>query len=413
MLTATGRAALALGAGAYVAGWVFGTAPLYPVGVGLVLVVAVAWLWARLLARPVRLERLVPEERPVDGEDVPIRVRLELDGAVQPAVVELRDRFGALGEEAVDLRRDEGALAGTYVLRDVRRGRYRAELARVAIEDPLGLVRREVPLESPGGLLVYPRIVELEGLFTDGGQRVGDGRRTQLRRQSGYDLHSVREHERGESLRRVHWPSTARRGKLMVKELEDAPRDESVVVLDGDAGTVAGEGRDTSFELAVRAAGSVARVHSGRGRRVGLLLNDADRSYQPVTSLEGDWTLALELLAGAEPNGRRPVVSLLAEGAGVASQATDLVVVTAGLNARLAERLLQRASSRRGTALVFVDPASFGASPGTGPALDARAQLLRLERAGVPVAVLRRGDDLAQVLGGLAARIEQREAVGA
>ena len=49
---------------------------------------------------------------------------------------------------------------------------------------------------------------------------------------------SVREYERGESLRKVHWPTTARRGQLMVKELEDSPRDEIAVVLDADDGAL-------------------------------------------------------------------------------------------------------------------------------------------------------------------------------
>jgi hypothetical protein len=54
--------------------------------------------------------------------------------------------------------------------------------------------------------------------------------------------------------------------------------------------------------------------------------------------------------------------------------------------------------ARHVATLVYVDPASFASSPGpTGP--DAAAQLSRLGRAGVPVAVLRRGDNLAEKLG--------------
>ena len=70
--------------------------------------------------------------------------------------------------------------------------------------------------------------------------RALEGKRLLLRRTTGFDLHSVREYEQGESLRRVHWPSTAKRAQLMVKELEDAPRDEVAVVLDADASAVVG-----------------------------------------------------------------------------------------------------------------------------------------------------------------------------
>src|SRR4029078_2546936 len=102
------------------------------------------------------------------------------------------------------------------------------------IEDPFGLERVEQPLDAPGALLVYPRMVELDRLFSEGGTRGQDGRGLLLRRPSGFDLHSVREYEHGDSLRKVHWRSTARRAQLMVKELEDAPRDEGALLLDAD-----------------------------------------------------------------------------------------------------------------------------------------------------------------------------------
>jgi len=76
-------------------------------------------------------------------------------------------------------------------------------------------------------------------------------------------------------------------------------------------------------------------------------------------------------------------------------------VVTSSLSPLLVERLLQRTLSQRRAALVFVDPASFGPN-GDHPA--PRPALLRLQASGVPVAVLRRGDDLAAKLGGDAFR---------
>src|SRR5205085_12338160 len=105
-------------------------------------------------------------------------------------------------------------------------------------------------------------------------------RRPLLRRPAGFDLHSVREQAEGESLRAVHWPSTARRGRLMVKELEDAPRDELAVLLD-----CAGAGE--AFEVAVRCAGSVLQAHDRRGRRAALVLNAGPRRS------ERDFTSAL------------------------------------------------------------------------------------------------------------------------
>src|SRR5439155_4188029 len=161
----------------------------------------------------------------------------------------------------------------------------------VAIEDPFGLDRIEQPLSAPGALLIYPRLVELDRLFSESGRLGRDGRRLLLRRPAGFDLHSVREYERGESLRKVHWRSTAKRGQLMVKELEDSPRDDVAVVLDADPAAVVGE----SFEVQVRAAGSILLAHARRGRRSVLIVNTPRRAEQRIQSADGDWRSALDL----------------------------------------------------------------------------------------------------------------------
>jgi uncharacterized protein (DUF58 family) len=187
----------------------------------------------------------------------------------------------------------------------------------------------------------------------------------------------------------------------MVKDLEDSPRDEVLVLLDADASYAVGTAPESSFEVAVTAAGSILRVQAERGRRAGLLVNGLERLYQPVQSLDGDWDVALDLLASVEPDGRTAVAALLSEGAGLAPRALDLCLVTSGLSARLADRMLQRSVTRRGTSLVYVDPTSFvpGADGQAPLPAEARVQLARLDHAGVPVCVLRRGDDVAARLG--------------
>ncbi len=409
MLTDRGRFALALGGVTYLVGWAFGSVALFPIAVGLVLAVIAAVVWVRVTARPARLHRRVAGGDHVAGDDVPIEVELELEGRLAPRSLALVERIEGLGEREVALLRRDRRLRGRYVLASVPRGRYPMGVAATAIEDPFALERREFRLEATGALLVFPRLVELDMLFSETGSRMLEGRRLLMRRPSGFDLHSVREYEQGESLRRVHWPSTAKRGRLMVKDLEDSPRDEALVLLDADAAFEVGTPPDSSFEMGVSAAGSILRAHAGRGRRAGLVVNGQEPRYQPVHSLEGDWERALELLASAQASGHTSVAALLTEGAGAPSKALELCVVTSGLSARLADRLLQRAVTRRGTSLVYVDPVSFAPEPRETP-VDARVQLARLDHAGVPVCVLRRGDDLAVRLGSAGAGSAQAEA---
>ena len=148
---------------------------------------------------------------------------------------------------------------------------------------------------------------EARDLFSERGLRSHGGGRMLLRRPAGaYELHSVREYQDGESLRRVHWPSTARRQQLMVKELEDAPRDEVVVVLDAQAGFGARRPTRAStprFEI----AGSILWTHARRGRNARLLVTSVGRRGRlRSAAYERDWGRAMEALAAAEQDGRRP-----------------------------------------------------------------------------------------------------------
>ena len=392
-LTKRGRALLGLGLLTYVAARAFGSKPLYPVALGLLFAPLLAWLWVRLAQGPMRLHREVEAGERFEGDDVDVELRLERNAHLPPPSLVLVENVSGLGERRTPI----DSRHGRYTLARVRRGRYLFVDVRAVLEDAFGLQRAEIPLAAPWTLLVYPRLVELDRLFSEGGTYAQDGRRLLLRRPSGFDLHSVRDYEEGESLRKVHWRSTAKRGELMVKELEDAPRDEVAVLLDGEASAVVGE----SFDVQVRAAGSLLLAQARRGRRAVLFVNGAHKTVQRVHSYETDWPQAYDLLAAAEADGHAPAAASLGDEASSVARALELTVVTASLSPQLVERLLRRTLGQQRAALVYVDPASFGpngAHPGPQPGL------LRLQAGGVPVAVIRRGDDLASKLGGGALR---------
>ena len=159
-------------------------------------------------------------------------------------------------------------------------------------------------------MLVYPRLVELDRLFSESGTGALDGRRLLLRRPSGFELHGVREHEEGESLRRVHWPSTAKRGELMVKELEDAPRDEVAIVLDAAR---AGQppGRASTCRCAPRGRSCTPMPPRAAG-------GARPQRERPRTSA---WSRratggGVRALAAVEPGARAPAAALLADEGG-------------------------------------------------------------------------------------------------
>ena len=389
-MTDRGRAVAVLATATYLAAWAFGTRALYPAAVGLALAIGLGWAWVRILRRPLVLRRGLGAAEHLEGDDVPVLIEATVRPPAPRSLVAV-DAIDRLGERRVKLGRHGGTLLGRYTLRDVPRGRYHFAGARTVIEDPFGLFHAESEPTGEGTLLVYPRLVEVDRLFSEAGGAAQEGGRMLMRRTSGFDLHSVRDYQEGESLRKVHWRTTARRGRLMVKELEDTPHDEVAIVLDADRNIAPGP----AFDVQVRAAGSILRVHALRGRRALLAVTTAPPEYRRVTSFDGEWQLARELLAAVEPTGGERVDAFLARDASPAGQAVELVVVTSALTPRLADALVERTLSYRPASLVLAGRTDV---PPRDP------MLLRLHAAGVPLAIVGPHDDLRAKLSALPER---------
>jgi uncharacterized protein (DUF58 family) len=397
-MTRRGGTILVIGLVVWLFAWLFGSRALYPVAAGLVLSVYLAVGWVRVSRQPFAVSRRWAGAGMVEGGDVRVDLCVEPRSRIPLPVVVAHESIGGVGKPAVELRRQGGVYRGSYTLRNVARGRHTFEPLRVSSSDPWHLAEASLRVDAHDVLVVYPKIVDLPELFSEFGENVADGRRLPLRRPAGMEFHTVRDHAPGESLRRVHWPSTARTGTLMVKEFEDSLRDEVAVVLDGDAAGAAGSAPDSSFDAAVRAAGSIVRAHVRAGRPAVLVLNTREREVQSVATEGPEWERALGVLAGAMPDSRTPVATLLDSGDGVAGRSLELVVITSLLEPALVRRLLERAAALRPAALVHVDAPTFA-----GRRSSPQPALLQLQAAGIPVAVVRHGEDLRQALGGIPA----------
>ncbi len=378
--------ALAIGAATLAGAWLFGSLALAPVGIGLVAAAVGARLWRRAAGTSLRLERSVSARRLVEGDVLEIDLRLT-GGASRWSRAVALETVGRLGVREIRLRHGHGSLRWP----DIPRGRHVIGPAEVTIEDPLGFERAQASAPASQTVLVRPHVSQLDALFTDTGRDGLDGRRSLVRRAAGVDLHSVRDYQPGEPLRLVHWPTTARRGALTVLELQDNPRDETAVVLDCDPAGVAGPAGRSSFDEAVRVAGSVLAACARRGRPVALA-GAAGSSLLRVSGLDGSWEEALDVLAGIEPDERRTLAALLADRRLATARVQELIVISCrpeGIDVAVA-------LERRLAGVVLVDAPTYA---GAGPSPPSPT-LLRLAAAGVPVTVVRAGQDLATALGG-------------
>jgi uncharacterized protein (DUF58 family) len=386
------RGGLVLGAVALGAALATGSRPLGVVGIGFLLAAAVTWLWAWLVDGPVSVTTTVSPLPAVEGNRVHVAFEVRRSSRLPVGSLTARLSAGRLGERTCALRTHGRVATGELHLGRLPRGVYGFSRTEVEVGDLLGLVSVKPRAAcEPLTVVVRPRLTALDSLFSDAGRAAGDGRRLLLRRSAGFDFHSVRQYEQGESLRRVHWPTSARRGQLMVKELEDTAHDGVVVILDCDPRCDAGVAPESSFDAAVRVAGSILQAHASRGRVTTLVSTGRARTVVPVRSAAADLDGAIGQLAAAEPDALDGLARFLAgDHAWLASG--ELAVVTATTDPAGFAQVVAL-GTRRLVSVVWIDAASYAGRP-----TRVEPGLLRLAAHGIPTAVVRRGDDLAAVL---------------
>ena len=137
--------------------------------------------------------------------------------------------------------------------------------------DPMGLVRRRLRWTDPVELYVHPRLVSLTGAAS-GVLRDLEGQATRVVSDSDLSFHALRDYVAGDDRRHIHWRSTARVGKLMVRQFEDTRRTHTAVALSLDPGDYSGA---EELEIAIATAASIVAQAIRDEREVTFLAGDS------------------------------------------------------------------------------------------------------------------------------------------
>lgn len=153
-----------------------------------------------------------------------------------------------------------------------QRGLFRLGPHWLRLQDPLGIFTITIVNRTEDVVLIYPRVVHLPPVqLPRGSSQGGDRQRRPV--QGNLPAATVSDYRPGDSLRHVHWASTARRGRIMVKDLEIEPSGNVWLVLDLDRRVQEGEGQYGTLEHGIVVAASLAAdLLGGRSQRaVGLV----------------------------------------------------------------------------------------------------------------------------------------------
>lgn len=244
--------------------WIaFGERLLLAVTLFLALAVGFGLLYVRRTAPQVSVTRKLNPGSINEGGRVLVDVNLSSTRAVRHVIVE--DEVTNLGAARfiADRVQPGDTLAGRYEVMCRPRGLYRVGPARVTVRDPLGLTESGGSVGTAAELVVYPALEELVGLPAVRGQdptvRTAKANHSHT---GGEDFFTLREYQQGDDIRRVHWPSSARRDVLMIKQLEMPWQSRGLVLLDTRRDAYANE---DDFERAVIGAASVLGHLYGNG----------------------------------------------------------------------------------------------------------------------------------------------------
>ena len=292
VVTPTGVAAGVLLAACVAAGWVLGWQEAWSAAVVLAVVVCTAWLW--LLPSGGHQVSHSPLNSKVTVGDhalVHVEVTNPLTRSLLPTRMEL-PIGGGTAVFAVPTLAPRASFERGFVLPTDHRGVVTVGPVLCVARDPVGLLRRERERTRAQRIHVHPRTV-LMGAVLQGVLRDVEGAVTQDLSSSDVSFHALRDYVPGDDRRNVHWRTTARVGRLMVRQFEETRRAHLLLVLDLDPASWAG---DEDFETAVSVTASLALTALREHRELSLV-TQAGVPLLPTSTRVLDLLTTIERLA--------------------------------------------------------------------------------------------------------------------
>jgi uncharacterized protein (DUF58 family) len=278
--------------------WIgFGEQLLIAAALFLLVAVVFGILYVRSSAPRARLTRRIAPLQVHDGERAIVELSLVSSRRLYAAIVE--DVVHSLGTASFVAERvdEQEPMTARYEVLCKPRGVYKVGPAVLRVRDPMALAESLSTGRRADRLVVYPQVEDLRGLPVVRGQDPNvNSARANFSHSRGDDFFTLREYQLGDDLRRVHWPASAHRDELMIKQLEMPWQSRALVLLDVRAQAYA---TPESFEHAVRGAASVVR-HLYRQGFSPTLWSGQARSVTISNSQAYD--LGMEGLATVQPN---------------------------------------------------------------------------------------------------------------
>ena len=381
-----------------------------------------SFLWAWLNLHWVRVTRRTRSRRSQVGKYAEETFIVENTGPLPKLWLEVRDRSDLPGHRmsrvvnALPAHRQRSWSVKTLCH---RRGRFRLGPVTLYSGDPFGLFLLQRDIRLAGHLVVYPPTFKLSRFAPHLGELPGGDA---LRRRTHHittNVAGVRDYAPGDSFNRIHWPSTARTGRLIVKEFELDPTAHVWLFLDMEQKVHAGrlleltpdmllppvlrllredsirvELDPSTEEYAVAITASLARHFLDQGRAVGLVTyaRGAQREFAQTDRGARQLARLLTVLAVTRAEGSIPLAQVLTAETAHFSRDATAIVVTPSTETDWVVAMRHLVSRGVRAAAVVIDPSTFPPAPSTVG--DSRQVIADLVASRIPTYPVRYGDPL-------------------
>jgi uncharacterized protein (DUF58 family) len=383
-------------------------------------VLLISYLWAWSSVRSVNLRRFTRTRRSQVGQFAEEQFEIANQSVVPKLWLEIRDESTLPWHRASRVISNIGRSSSQrWQVKTLctQRGRFRLGPVTLHSSDPLGIFEVEQTLNSTGFMVVYPFTVELTSFEPTISDLSGGEARHRRTYQLTSNVAGVRDYVHGDSLNRIHWPTSARARRLMTKEFELDPTADIWLYLDlyqgaestmpwtptpPEPGIAALRNRNrqtAAFELppitteyAVTVTASLARFFLMRSRSVGMSSRGRSREFLQADRGERQLNKMLEALAVVEAGGDLPLANLIATEGVRLNRNDTLIAISADPNPAWATTLQQL--QRRGvhSIAVIIDATTFARPQ------NYEGVLIELEASSIPAYIVRRGDSIDQAL---------------
>jgi uncharacterized protein (DUF58 family) len=379
--------------------------------------IILAWVWAKISTSRIRLTRQARGERQQMGQIFEEQFIITNLFPLSKAWIEIEDasRMLSTGSTRVVSAFKSNSVrnfSGYTMLS--KRGEYALSPTILYSGDPFGLFLSRRVFETREQLLVLPMLIDIHHFPLPGGLVPGGSSlRRRTREIQPPNAAGIREYAPGDSLNRIHWPTTARRDRWMVKEFEQDPQSDIWILLDAQTDVHVHDEideldldqiplwwlhrstyklpRDT-FEYAACLAGSIARYFSRSGQVVGFASQPRRRIVLSSERGERQLKKILKTLSLINPDGRDPVNILVESETLRLPRGCTVILITPSTNPSLMNAI--NTLIRRGInpLVILIDPSSFGKYYGTSEMIS------QLNTRRVPSLVIRYGDGIKETI---------------